>query len=100
MRWAEPEAHAEKLLMANVLRRAAYDHVLYKRTRKLRDKLTWKDAYIWLFDPSPEEDDYLMSCNNICRMLDRDIEEIRVSARKMKRQDIKKCDMVDTHGRV
>jgi len=41
-----------------------------------------------------------MSFLNICTLLDQDPKEIRTKAMMLQRNDVKKFDMVEAHGRV
>lgn len=91
-----PEFHQEKLLLASIIRRAAYDIALYKNSKSLSKKRLYVDALSWLL----QEDDGFTSFCNICMLLDRDPDTIRRETLKLTRKDVKKIDMVDTHGRV
>lgn len=91
-----PEFHQEKLLLASIIRRAAYDVALYKNSASLPKKRLYIDALTWLL----QDGDGFTSFGNICMLLDRDPDTIRREALKLTRKDVKKIDMVDTHGRV
>jgi hypothetical protein len=91
-----PECHQEKLLLAAILRRAAYDIALYRNSPSLTKKRLYIDALSWMF----QDDDGFTSFSNICMLLDRDPVTIRRKSLKLTRKDVKKFDMVDTHGRV
>jgi hypothetical protein len=92
-----PEGYGERLLLASIIRRAAYDIALYKGSSRLHDKRTWEDAYRWLMS---DREDYFTSFRSICSVLNQDHHFIRRSALRLTRQDVKKYDMVDAHGRV
>jgi hypothetical protein len=91
-----PEFHQEKLLLASIIRRAAYDIALYKNSTALPKKRLYIDALAWML----QDDDGFTSFCNICMLLDRDPDTIRKESLKLTRKDVKKIDMVDTHGRV
>jgi hypothetical protein len=91
-----PEFHQEKLLLASIIRRAAYDIALYKNSPSLSKKRLYVDALSWMF----QDDDGFTSFRNICMLLDRDPATIREKSLKLTRKDVKKFDMVDTHGRI
>ena len=92
-----PQGYGEKLLLASIIRRAAYDIALYKGANKLTDKRTGEDAYRWMMS---EREDYFTSFRSICLELNQDPEFIRSSTLRLTRKDVKKYDMVDAHGRL
>jgi hypothetical protein len=92
-----PVGQSEKLLLAAVIRRAAFDIALYKGHKKLALRRLWEGAHNWMFS---ERDDYFTAFVSICNLLDQDPNEIRRKSLKLTRKDVKKYDMVDTHGRV
>ena len=92
-----PQGHGERLLMAAIIRRAAFDVALYKGATKLIPRRLWKDAHDWLMNDGEE---YFMSFRSICTILDQDPHEIREKALLLQRNDVKKFDMVDAHGGV
>lgn len=98
-----PEGHQEKLLLASIIRRAAYDIALYKTAVSLSKRRLYAEAYAWMFyddESTLSLDDRFTSFNNICMLLDQDPEAIRRKSLRLTRKDVKKYDMVDTHGRV
>jgi hypothetical protein len=98
-----PEGHQEKLLLASIIRRAAYDIALYKTASSLSKRRLYSEAYAWMFHDDESKlhpDDRFTSFNNICMLLDQDPATIRRKSLKLTRKDVKKFDMVDTHGRV
>jgi len=108
---AQPVEYAEKILLAAILRRAAYDIAYYRGSRKLLAKRWWESAHRWMFgDESDGEDpnrsaeemhmDSYMSFVNICYMLNADPDNIRRKTLRMTKKDVRKYDMVDPHGRV
>lgn len=94
---AWPDGHGEKLLLAAVIRRAAYDIALYKNSQRLTQRRLWIGAYKWMFE---ERDDYFTSFLSICTILDQDPAYIRERTLKLRREDVKKYELVDAHGRI
>lgn len=92
-----PTGQGEKLLLAAIIRRAAFDIALYKGSKKLSRRRIWEGAYTWMMS---DRDDYFTSFVSICNLLDQDPNEIRRKSLKLTRKDVKKYDMVDTHGRL
>jgi len=98
-----PECHQEKLLLASVIRRAVYDVALYKNSPSLSKKRLYTDALAWLLQDDESKlhpDERFTSFCNICMILDQDPATIRRKSLRLTRKDVKKFDMVDTHGRV
>jgi hypothetical protein len=91
-----PAAQGEKLLLAAVIRRAAYDVALYKGAKKLVQRRMWEGAFNWLMS---DREDYFTSFVSICNLLDQDPKELRRKALKLTRKDVKKYDLVDAYGR-
>lgn len=88
------EAAACRTLLLEILRRAAYDWVLYRHSRKLPHRQLAEDAYHWLF---VEPADYevrrtqgkdLTSFLSICEILDLRPEEVRTRVRQLTERDI------------
>jgi len=92
-----PQGHGERLLLAAIIRRAAFDLALYRGATKLIPRRLWKDAHDWFMSDC---EGYFMSFLNICTLLDQDPKEIRTKAMMLQRNDVKKFDMVEAHGRV
>lgn len=90
------DIHSFKLLLAAIIRRSAFDIALYKGAPKLAKRRIWEDAYRWMFD---DHDEHFTSFVSLCSALDQDPEEIRKKTLRLRREDVKKYDMVD-HGRV
>ena len=103
VRAVTPEGQGERLLLAAILRRACFDIALYRATPDLKRRKIWKDAHQWMFNDDvmalPPEDRFT-SFLNICTLLDQDPATIRRKTLKLTRKDVKKFEMVDTHGRV
>ena len=93
----QPICRGEKLLLASIFRRAAYDIALYKGEERLARRKLWKDAYDWLMN---ETDEHFTSFNSICLLLNQDPKELRRKALLLQRKDVRKYDMVDAHGGV
>jgi len=120
-----PALEGEKLLLASVIRRAAYDIAEYRGSTRLEHQKIWRDAYDWMFrEPhkiDPEElkarcavcgasqvgctpvggicpAEEAMSFLSICGALKTDPAYIRARTRMMTRQSIKRYQMVEpTH---
>ena len=98
-----PRGHQEKLLLASIIRRAAYDIALYKNSTSLSKKRLYADALAWMLQDDENKlhpDDRFTSFCNICMILDQDPATIRRKSLKLTSKDVKKFDMVDTHGRI
>lgn len=82
----------EKLLLANVIRRAAFDIALYKDSRRLKEKRIYIQAHQWMFTERISKDpmDEFASFKNICELLDQDPEQIRRETLKLTRADVRK----------
>ena len=93
-----PEGHGERLLLAAIIRRAAYDIALYRGSSKMQHQRLWVDAHRWMF--ANRDDDHLTSFESVCGLLDQSPREIRRKTLRLTKQDVRKYDMVDTHGRV
>ena len=93
-----PELEGEKLLMASVIRRAAYDIAEYRGSTRLEQQKIWRDAYDWMFRPPAKYDDpedELMSFDSICEILRTDPKYIRAVTKLMSKRDIKRYQMVE-----
>jgi hypothetical protein len=94
-----PINHAEsniRMLMAAIIRRAAFDIALYKNDRKLVNRKLAHSAYNWMFNEPfvrPDPFDKMTSFLNICEILDQDPEWIRSRTLQLERGDVKKFDM-------
>lgn len=84
-----------KVLWAKVIIRASYDYALWKDSKDLRLKKFAQDAERWLFEPSDVE----LSFENICSSFDFPIERIRQRTREMTKDDVKKLEFRERHGR-
>lgn len=81
-----------KLLLAEIIRRAAFDWVLYRTSRRLLHKRLAEQAYNWLFVEEPdsaewrerqESDKYITSFVAICDALDIDPNAMRTYIKKL-----------------
>jgi len=88
---------SSRVLLAEILRRAAYDWVLYRSSRRLRDAELARDAYVWLFEEGPghpnwierEKDGWaVFSFLTICDSLDMDPQAVRERIKKMTPSDV------------
>lgn len=86
-----------RALLLEVVRRAIYDWVLYRGSRRLKNKQLAEDAYHWLFVESEDGPDAkermkagreLTSFFSICRALDLDPATVRKRAHELTPKDI------------
>lgn len=86
------QASGARSLLLEIVRRAAFDWVLYRSSRRLDQKFLAEDAYTWLFLEEPghpnwkirkAEDKELTSFLSICEQLDVDPEKLRSHIRKL-----------------
>lgn len=89
---AVQEINGCKALLLEVVRRAAYDWVLYRTSRRLQYKKLAEDAFLWLFSESPGDVRWteramsqksITSFVAICEALDLDPDAVRVQIRKL-----------------
>lgn len=87
-----------RVLLLEVLRRAAYDWVLYRGSRRAEHKEIAHDAYVWLFEEDAhhpwarvrkEEHTELMSFLSICEVMGFDPDGVRASVRRLTPEKIK-----------
>jgi hypothetical protein len=86
-----------KLLLASIIRRAAFDIALYRDDPKLVNRKVAWEAYRWMFrEPQIPEDplDRFTSFLNICDLLDQDPEWIRRKTMQLKREHVRKFDRI------
>lgn len=84
-----------RLLWAKVIIRAAYDYALWKDSKELRLRKYAQDAEKWLFEPSSIE----LGFESICFKFDFPIEKIRARARSLTKDDVKKLEFRERHGK-
>jgi len=96
-----PQIYAEKVLLAAIIRRAAYDLALYRGDRRTLARSLYQAARDWIFSDKDEggEDwvDDFMSFRNLCWLLNRDPEKMRQDILKLKKKDVRQYDMFDGH---
>lgn len=94
-----PPGNSEKLLLAAILRRAAYDIALYRNSSKLLYRKLWLGAYHWMFGTDDEHQlervDRFTSFLNVCTILDQDPNDIRRKTLKLTRKDVRRFEMVE-----
>jgi len=91
------DGEGERLLLASIIRRAAFDIVLYRNSPRLVDRLVGVQAYQWMFKEEPERQhprDRFTSFLNICEILNQDPEWIRSQTLKLRKTDVKKYDRI------
>jgi len=86
------EVNGCKALLLEVVRRAAYDWVLYRTSQRLQYKKLAEDAYYWLFVEEPGHQNWtersmaqksITSFLSICEVLDLDPEAVRREVKKL-----------------
>lgn len=97
-----PQDHAEKVLLAAIIRRAAYDLALYKGDRRSIARSLYQQAKEWIFsDQETVGDDWkdsFMTFRNLCWLLNRDPVKLRQDILKLKKKDVRQYDMFDGHS--
>lgn len=91
------EGRGERLLLAAVIRRAAFDIALYRNDPKLVNRRLAVSAFNWMFredERTTKQPDRYTSFLNICEVLDQDPEWIRTGTLQLKKTDVKKFDRV------
>lgn len=82
---------SEKMMWLNVVRRAIFDYVLYKGAG--RNEMPWKRAYAFLFlDEHEEEVEDGLSFEDICGLLDWNIEYVRRLIKSMDRSNVRRLE--------
>lgn len=89
-RWAPA-----RLLWIKVIIRAAYDYALWKDEKDIRKKKWAQDAENWLFKSS----ELLNGLESICYLLDIDVEAIRYKAKTLTKDQVKKMEFLERHGK-
>lgn len=86
------EVQGCKALLLEIIRRAAYDWVLYRSSRRLLNKQLAESAYSWLFKEGPGTEEWegrsregksITAFVTICSMLDLDVESVRGHIRRL-----------------
>lgn len=95
----DPELEASncRALLLEVIRRAAFDWVLYRTSSKLLNRQLADSAYVWLFSETQNSSMWSLRKRNckeltgfltVCSMLDLDPEQVRNRIRGMTERDI------------
>ncbi len=91
------EAGNCRALLLEVIRRAAYDWVLYRQSSKLQNKQLAENAYHWLFVENEESSSWdlrergqkiITAFIAICDILDLDPDKVRARVRQLTERDI------------
>lgn len=86
------EINGSKTLLLEVIRRAAYDYVLYRGNRRLAYRILADQAYAWLFTERPgtkdwnlrqREGKFITSFEAICEALDLDPDGVRDHVKRL-----------------
>jgi hypothetical protein len=86
----------ERILLAAIIRRSAFDIALYKNSRRMKERGIYIKAYQWMFTELEPKDslDKFVSFKNICELLGENPDLIREKTLKLKKSDVKKFDRV------
>lgn len=90
------EGRQEKILLAAIIRRAAFDIALYKDSRRISERRIFIQAHRWMFlDSCPDQDsDRFVSFINLCELLEQDPDVIRRKTMLLEKSSVKKFDGV------
>lgn len=86
------EAEGAKALLLEIIRRAAFDWVLYKNSSRPDQRALSQEAYTWLFEEDEEHPNFelrqregkeLTGFISICDLLDMDVDRVRYYIRKL-----------------
>lgn len=91
------EGTAIRLLLASIIRRAAYDIALYRDDSRLVHRRVGVSAYNWMFEDNLDRlhpDDQFTSFRSICEILDQCPEQLRRKTMLLTRSGVKKFDRV------
>lgn len=90
------EGRQEKILLAAIIRRAAFDIALYKDSRRISERRIFIQAHRWMFlDSRPAQDsDRFVSFVNLCELLGQDPDVIRRKTMLLEKSSVKKFDRV------
>jgi hypothetical protein len=98
-----------RALLLEIIRRAAYDWVMYRNNRRLMLKRVAEDAYVWLFVEAPGHPDWLererdgwqlFSFLAICDYLDLEPSKVRWHIKRLTPQRIQAMGRPPTHRRT
>lgn len=93
----QQEIVGSKSLLLEIIRRAAYDWVLYRSSRRLLHKKLAEESFIWLFKEEPGHPDWderatngkqMTSFVGICSALDLDVDTLRGHIRRMTAKNV------------
>jgi hypothetical protein len=93
----EQEITGCKMLLLEVVRRAAYDWVLYRQSRKMVHLVLAEQAYVWIFQEAPGHKDStermaegkeLTSFASICEHLDLQPDVVRAYIKKLEPRNV------------
>jgi hypothetical protein len=97
-----------RALLFEIVRRAIHDWVLYRSSRRLKNKQLAEEAYHWLFEETEDgaeakerarEGTELTSFLSICQALDLDPEAVRRRARQLTPKDVLSVGRPPTYRR-
>lgn len=90
-----------KLLLASIIRRAAFDIALYRDSKRLVDRRLAIQAAQWMFDDrdvlKQHPKDRFTAFLNLCDILDQDPKWIRERTMALKSCDVRKYDRVGSY---
>jgi hypothetical protein len=93
----QQEIMGSKSLLLEIIRRAAYDWVLYRSSRRLPQKKLAEESFTWLFKEEPGHKDWderaangkhMTSFVGICSALDLDVNTLRGHIRRMTAKNV------------
>jgi len=84
-----------RVLWVKVIIRAAYDYALWKDSDDLRLRKFATDAAKWLFEESTLDNGF----DSICQLARLPCEKLREWARKLSRDQVRKFEFLERHGR-
>lgn len=84
-----PNCINERLLLAAIVRRAAFDIALYKESKRVVKRRIAVSAYNWMFNEAGEG---ITSFEAICDVLGQDPDWIRQQTLMLRREDVRRLD--------
>lgn len=93
----EQELIGCRLLLLEIVKRAVYDWILYRTSRRREYRAVAGEAYVWLFEENEEHDNFLLekkegthltSFLTICEIMDVSPQFLRICASRMTAKDI------------
>lgn len=94
----QQEVWGSKGLLAEIIKRAANDWVLYRMHRDLHHRQMAEEAYTWLFEEAPGHASWILrivekrqltAFITICEVLDLDVDKVRAHIRQLTPQDVR-----------